>query len=420
MFTAISIISEIFLTYEVYLLMRCFFKKCRLPRYGELLAYIVLYVMLTMPNLLLGIPIINLICSLSGEVLITVCYRGTWKKRILSGVFVFGIFTLSESIVALLTGYIKLDLFSTMEYYSLFAKICLPIVQFFIVLLVRNFKNIREGEDVPVSYWTISIALPILSIVLYVLFYRQPALHMVDLFFCVCIVFIINIFVFYLYDHQVDVYRVRQEKETLKLENQYQLSQLKLMNEIVEKSREQRHDFIKHISMISYMNEQKDTERLEKYLEEIQGSIEKGQKFVDTGNFVIDGILNYKIQEAVALEIPMEVDVQVPKDLELSVYDMNIILTNLLDNSIEAVGGLKNKQINIEISYSKSRLNIHISNPYDHVLKQENGRYVTTKEDSHEHGYGLKNIEKTVKKYDGTFEIQTAGNMFDVRVCVFL
>lgn len=420
MFTVISMLSEIFLTYEIFLLMRCFFKECRFPRYVELLAYVILYAMLTMPNLLLGIPIVNLICSFGSEMLITVCYRGSWKKRILSGVFVFGIFTLSECIVALLSGYINLSLIESLEYYSIFGIICLPVVQLLIVLLVRNFSNMREGEEVPISYWIVSLTLPILTVFLFVLFYQSSNLNFPLILTCTAVLFAINVLVIYLYDYQIQSFQVQKEKEMLELQNQYQRSQLELMNETVEKSREQRHDFLKHISMISYLNEKKDAERLSSYLAEIQGNMKKDQQFVDTGNFILDGILNYKIQEAISLEIRMEVEVKVPEDLELSLYDMNIILTNLLDNSIEAVKRCEDKQIDVRIVYSKSRLDIRICNPYHGTLKKERGHFVTTKKDSTLHGYGLKNVEKIVKKYDGTFEVKTVANTFVVSVCLFL
>ena len=154
----IFLISSAFQTYEVYLLMQCFLKKCRFGGKGVLCAYAGLYLMLTLPHLLLGIPMVNLACSFGGELLITIIYKGSWKKQILSGVFVFVIFTLAECVVALLSGYINLDIFSSTEYFSVFGTISLPVVMFMIVLFIRNLKNIQEGEEVPASYWIISVA----------------------------------------------------------------------------------------------------------------------------------------------------------------------------------------------------------------------------------------------------------------------
>lgn len=423
LFAMIYMMSEVFQIYEAYLLMRCFFKECRVSRKVEFLMYVGLLVVKTVPYTFIGIPIVTLICSYGGTLLATMFYKGSFRKRILSGTLMFISIVMAECIVALFSGYVDMDIFESSEYNSIFGFICLPLVQFLVVLLVRNFKNISEGETVPTSYWIMSISLPLSSVVLYSIIYRQRDLEILDLFFSACILFIINIFVLYLYDRQIEAFRIKQEKETLQMQNQYQLNQLELMNQMVEQSRELRHDFLKHISMISYMNEQREEKRLAAYLEEIQGNIENRQRYADTGNFVLDGLLNYKIQEAMANGIRMEMDVVVPEDLELSVYDMNVILTNLLDNSIEAVRQSKDeedKKIEVHISYSKKRLVIRVENPFDGVVRQEDGHFVTTKEEREAHGYGMKNVEQMVKKYDGLFEVKTAENAFIVEVCLFL
>lgn len=418
----IFLISSAFQTYEVYLLMQCFLKKCRLGGKGVLCAYAGLYLMLTLPNLLLGIPIMNLVCSSGGELLITLIYKESWKKRILSGVFIFVIFTLAECVVALLSGYINLDIFSSTEYFSAFGTICLPVVMYLIVLFIRNLKNIQEGEDVPASYWIISVALPISSVYLFVLFYHQPGLRLQSVGACAVVLFAINIFVIYLYDRQLHSFRLQVEKDTLELQNQYQKNQLELMNQVVEQIREQRHDFIRHISMISYMNEQHETERLAAYLGEIQENILQSQKYADTGNPVLDGILNYKLQEAVAADITVDMKLKVPEELELSVYDMNLILANLMDNSMEAVHDIREKRIELGVRYiSKGeRVFIWFRNPYEGVRESIGGNFRTTKEDKDYHGYGLRTVEKIVKKYGGTLEIGTKNGIFEVRICLFL
>lgn len=420
LFTIVFLISEVFRIYEAYLLMRCFFKDRRVSGRVEFLVYAGLFVMMAIPYLVFGIPVVNFICSYSGMILVTFIYVGSFKKRILAGTLLYIIMLMAECIVAVFSGYIDLDLFHSSGYYSTFGTICLPLAQFLIVLIVRNFKNISEGETVPVAYWIICVALPILSVVLFCLFYRLKGLQAIDLFIATCIIFVINMFVFYLYDHQIEAFRIKQERETLVMQNQYQRSQLVLMNQAVEQSREQRHDFLRHISMISYMVEQKKEQQVSEYLEEIQGNMAKKHQYVDTGNFVLDGILNYKIQEAAMAGIRIEADVKIPEELELSIYDMNIILTNLLDNSMEAVKSVEDKRIGIYIVYNKNRLQIKIDNLFEGERIKEKGHYVTTKADREGHGYGLKNVAKIVKKYDGIFEIREEGDRFTVEIVLFM
>ena len=143
---------------------------------------------------------------------------------------------------------------------------------------------------------------------------------------------------------------------------------------------------------------------------------------MDSGNFVIDSILNYKLQEMVTEDIAVTAKVTVPAELELSVYDMNIILTNLLDNSREAVKALpeEDRKVDIKIDYVTECLNIRVMNAYDTIKQNDQGEYITTKQDKEQHGYGLKNVQNVVKKYDGVTKIVTKGHVFDVNTSLFL
>lgn len=417
-------LGEVVQVYELYLLIRCFFKKRMVPGWGEWLAYAGLFVLKTVPYLLFGIPAVTIIFSYLGSILVTLIYEGSWKKKILCATLTFVIFALTECLLAVLTGYINRDIFKSEYYDSIFGMVGLPIVGFLIVMIIRNYKNLKDGEEVSGSYWLMSIMLPVLLFVLFMLFYRQDDLNSADLILCACILFLLNVFVFYLYNHQMEVFRVKREKEALELQNQHQMNQLKLMNQTVEQSRGQSHDFLKHISMISYMNEQQDRERLAAYLEEIQNHIVRlRMQLLNSGNAVLDGILNFKMQQAAVSGIYMDVSVDVPEQVELSVYDMNIILSNLLDNSIEALlqNPMEDKQIGVKISYNKHRLKIRVRNSYDgETLVDDEGNFITRKTNKQLHGYGIRNVKNIVEKYEGMMEIRRKDAVFEVFICLFL
>lgn len=416
MFFVIYIISSIFQTYEFYLLYHCFFEECNISARKEFFTFFALFFVITIPYICFGIPIVTTLCSYGGEVLATLIYKGNWKRKILVGTFCFAIVAMAECVVAILIGCVHVDIFEQSGYHSIFATVCLPIVQYLIVRFVRNLRNIKRGEILTVAYWIITLALPVFSIYLFFIIYTQPHLNSIALVCSVCMLFLINIFTFYLYDHQVGILRIEQEKETLELQNRYQTKQLELMYQAVEQSRERRHDFLKHISMISYMNEHQSRKKISDYLQEIKEHLRYKQKYVNSGNFVLDCVLNYKIQEASKNEIRVDFLVTVPAELKLSVYDMNIVLANLLDNSVEAVREEKEKVIYIEIKYKKKGLYILVRNKYKEACKDGKGRYISTKEKNGEHGYGLNNVNSVVKQSGGFMHIKDEKHTFEVLV----
>jgi hypothetical protein len=416
----ITVVADIFQAYCYYLIFRCFFDRCKLSGKGELAAYFVLMLFISLPHILINRAVVTGIMTLSACMWIVFIYEGSVKKKILSSVFAVVFVGLIESIVAAVFGYIHLDFLAREEYFSLLALVCLPFAEYLLIQIMRNFKNIKTGQELPALYWGISIALPVFSAVLYTLFYKQVNWSKMELVVFIVILFIINIFVFFLYDKQIDYFRVKHEKETLELQNEYQLHQLQLMNELGQSARQQRHDFIKHISMISYMCKEGKLNEMENYIGEVSANVESRQRYATSGNFVIDSILNYKIQEATDKGIYLETDLCVPKEQEFSAYDMNVLLSNLIDNAMEAVQDLTDKHISVRITFRHHKLYITVVNPYEELRCEEEGVFATTKQDKENHGFGLNIIREIIKKYEGKMDIDTLNGVFDVQICLLL
>ena len=211
----------------------------------------------------------------------------------------------------------------------------------------------------------------------------------------------------------------KRQKEKLEQLNVYQNRQLKLMHQMDEELRIQRHDFQQHISMLAFMNSQGEKEKLTAYLNEMQEGELFQTKFERTDNFVIDSILSYKLQESDRLGIETKMDVKVPKDLNVSAYVLTGILTNLLDNAIEACEKVQDKKIKITIKYAKKMLIIRISNTYDGKEKFNSVMGIkTSKKDKELHGYGIKSIRHMVESVDGDFEIHTKEEWFVADVVI--
>lgn len=97
--------------------------------------------------------------------------------------------------------------------------------------------------------------LPVFSLYLDLMICQQN-FYWLNMLGCTVILFVMNVLVFYLCDVQIENMRVRFEKEKLEQLNVYQNRQLKLMHQMDEELRIQRHDFQKHISMLAFMNSQ--------------------------------------------------------------------------------------------------------------------------------------------------------------------
>ena len=74
--------------------------------------------------------------------------------------------------------------------------------------------------------------------------------------------------------------------------------------------------------------------------------------------------------------------------------------------------------IHLAVTKQKNFLRIRMENCYDQELKFEKGMPVTSKSDKKYHGFGLKSIKSTVKKYGGSTTIQAENGWFEIRILI--
>lgn len=418
LYTIMFFLVNTFQTYEVWLMLTCFLEpkyttKCRL-----VFGCVGLYLFLTIETYFINIPILNMLSAFCGILFMSFfLFEGSWRKKLLTSILGYFLMFFAEAVVIMLLGNIWLDLVKSLESFTVLGLICITTLLYMVVLIVRNFRNMHKGEILPFSYWLITVMLPVVSLYLFFLICVNSSLNMFQLVSCTSAIFLLNILVVFLYDHLVAVFRIEKEKETLELQNKYQTHQLELMHQAGEQVRAQRHDFKKHISMLSNMCRNERWEDMTRYLEELAANNILQQTYVESGNYVIDSILNYKIQEALSEKISVEANIQIPQELSLSVYDMTTVLTNLLDNSMEAVKKTEQKTITVTVKYRSGLLQIKTGNPYiGEVRRDSTGKFLTSKTEKENHGYGLSIVRHLVEERGGRIEIRTNRQYFEVDV----
>jgi len=187
-----------------------------------------------------------------------------------------------------------------------------------------------------------------------------------------------------------------------------------------------RHDFKNSIDCIARMIQQNKREDALHYAEQLKKrKIGNIQTNIECSSSVINAVLNSKFSDAHDKDIAtsFKMVVQIPESLE---FDISIILSNLLDNAIEACVRMREKQpdakayITIRSFKAKNMYFIEIENSFDGValFHKESGLPISTKKDKEVHGIGLKNIRKCAVKYGGDLDCIVEGNKFTLSVMV--
>lgn len=186
-----------------------------------------------------------------------------------------------------------------------------------------------------------------------------------------------------------------------------------------EETRKFRHDINNHFMYLTSLANENDMENIKKYLRELNQQIIKIQKAIFvTGNNLFDVILNEKLQE-VRKRTKILVVGKVSCKLKVSDIDMCTIFANLIDNAIEAIENLKEKNTYIIINFKTGHnyLKISVKNSASgKVPIKHNGLPKTTKRNERLHGIGLINVKEAVEKYSGEFKISSNEKEFLVDI----
>ncbi|MCM1535858.1 MAG: ATP-binding protein [Clostridium sp.] len=230
---------------------------------------------------------------------------------------------------------------------------------------------------------------------------------------------LMNFFIFYLYNMLSEALSHQYENEMLRQEIQGYANQLNIMLQSEEKVNALKHDMKHHMNELKILAAKGDNIAIEKYIGDMEDFIKNSNEFVYSGNLEIDSVMNYMLRRAKEELCTVNVKVHLPESVNHS-FDINVILGNLLENSIEAARQTEEKRLDVNIELKQGVLRVQVENSYQGKLEKRHQKLLTTKSEKGFHGIGLTNVRKIVEKYNGIMDIYTENNIFGVMLVLYM
>ncbi|MEG0950399.1 MAG: GHKL domain-containing protein [Niameybacter sp.] len=353
--------------------------------------------------------------------MLTLNYRASFKKRITAVAFICFINICIEIIVVKVFLTHQVYMYSESEYLESYILIVIALVYYSVVMCLSKFKSIKLGGKVPVSYWICILLMPVGALYIsLILFQINPSSNQV-IITSVAFLLLMNFATFYLYEMISKAYTQEVEKKWIAQQNKYYEKQFQIMESAIKTTRTVKHDLKNHLYMVDSLLQRGEQEDAIRHIAQVIDVCDHQQEYAKSGNIAIDSILNFKLQEAEEQNIKVVVDLHIPSQIEVSSYDIAVILGNLLDNAIYAVGALSaNRYINITIKYTKGRLIIKVQNSYKNEIQEIDGTICTTHKDKENHGIGLESVKMALEKYEGYLDIEYKNQIFLVVVFMYI
>ena len=227
----------------------------------------------------------------------------------------------------------------------------------------------------------------------------------------------ICIVVLYLESELFKKSQLKQENELLDFLYKTQQEQYKISKENIAIINQKCHDLKHQIRALRTA----DKEELDRYLGEIEESVEIYEAIVKTGNDVFDTILTEKSLYCKNHGIVVSCVADGSQLGFIDTIDLYAILGNAMDNAIEAVEKFEEKekrQIDVMIYRQHNFLVMNIMNPMSEQLIYEDGLPLTRKADKFSHGFGLRSIRQILRKYEGYLNVSEEDGCFSLKMLI--
>ncbi|MEZ3429182.1 MAG: GHKL domain-containing protein [Lachnospiraceae bacterium] len=171
-----------------------------------------------------------------------------------------------------------------------------------------------------------------------------------------------------------------------------------------------RHDIRNHIAVVKNLLRSGKLEEAVSYMEDMDDMAEKMSFPCSTNNPVVDILVGNKLGIAKGMGIDVDCSLLLPYPCSLRDIDICIVLSNALDNAIQAVKKLDDsieKYIRVSGRIQGDFLMMEIENSF-------HGKGAFKK------GTGLSNVKKVAEKYGGAMSIETQENVFILHVLLII
>ena len=299
---------------------------------------------------------------------------------------------------------------SSLAFFLALYALCAALTAFFV-----RFP-LRPAVLLPAPYWAALLAVPVATAVL------QQAETLIHIqtdngFFSASLFFpllsLISIVSSYAMTHVISgAYDSLMEQNAVTQQLTLTLDHVRRSAAVSDQVRRDKHEMKNILFYLQSLARAELYDELKDFLEvEVSEHFAKLEEF-RTGNELLDYLLTQKAGEAREAGIKTCFDIIVPAGLSIEGRDLCGLLSNLLDNAIEASRTEKDPEIRLSMRASRGYLSITVSNRCSTDVMRTNPHLRTTKGNAAEHGIGLRVVRSIAKKYEGSFSTEMVDGKF--------
>lgn len=348
----------------------------------------------------LYVQIISIVAWLA---LCIINYQGSFLRKILFFVLTYTSLYLIDSVVlygtSTIIGISVTELVWKKFLYTLIATTS-KLTALLICWIVFHVRTVKKSGSLPTRWLLLMLLFPAVSLVMLLTIYNsaqgQEDLSVMNVIFCVFLA-VANVAIIYLIQLMEKATEEAKNMALLKQQMEVQTDSILALEQNYRAQRKATHEFHNQLQTIYSLIGTGEYTSAQDYIQQLQGAHPTRIFTINSHHPIIDAVLNHKYQLANDSTIDIRIQVNDLSGVSISTDHIVVLLSNLLDNAIEACLRFEGERI-IQCSILASdSLYISIRNTSVPVEIKDN--YIpTSKEPKEDHGYGLAHVGFILKQ----------------------
>lgn len=355
-----------------------------------------------------------------------IAYEGSWPSRLLTTAF---------SVIAYIVPNILSNTIISVAFSSVYTGLQYKITlieflsntlityaaSFIFTLIIHLVKNRKNKETEMQNKYLFYLLFPLTHIlavlfIYYVIqkcsvetgYYFLSGKNEIIIFFIYSLCFISDFFIFSAVEHSEKIAMENIEYRRLATKNLIEYEQMRTMKKEKAEFRKVKHDLSNILTTVKGLVEINEVERAAKLLDNMTEDISMLSDTRYCSNETVNTIISIKKHYAEENGCRLNVTIEEENIIKIKDYDICRLISNILDNSINAATTAEDKSIDFRMFIKKDTVSVSCTNCYVENKKE--------RKDDIRHGNGLKIINETVKSYAGKMHKKKQNGIFNLTV----
>lgn len=406
--------------------------ECTRSKMQKYFSIIILYTALFLISFFYN-PLVNIFsCVIANFLFLFNIYHPKWYISLFHSIFSTAIMVLSELVFIIISPNQISYSFSEWSEFQIWIIpfVCSKILYFFILQLVAHVFSTQKYKRQEGHRPIILLAI-VPSITIFVSFtflhlsksYALSPLFAKLISLSTLFLFSLNVIIWGNYKNILEKSSEMMNLQLLLQKESDAIEYYKMLIQQIENQSQFVHDTKNHLQSILLLNEKGDKEKVSAYIKSLISSSAMQTSSRICNNEFLNALLCRYSAQCRELDISFRADIRNNVCNFLKEEDITSLFCNLLDNAIESASQMQDSFLELSIS-ERAGTNFTIitltnscrKNPFSghkKILK-------TTKSDVKHHGYGMKIIEKVVKRYHGEMQAYYSEDSYTFHTIITL